>query len=67
MPPARFEPTIPASERPQTHTLERAATGIGPLHCPPKNIHLDPVRYIHVTLSLVMRSRYQLRKYTTNR
>jgi hypothetical protein len=29
MPPAEFEPTIPASERPQTHTLDRAATGTG--------------------------------------
>ena len=29
MPPAEFEPIIPASERPQTHTLDRAATGIG--------------------------------------
>ena len=29
MPPARFEITIPASERPQTHTLGPAATGIG--------------------------------------
>ena len=29
MPPARFEPEIPTSERPQTHTLDRAATGIG--------------------------------------
>ena len=27
--PAVFEPTIPASERPQTHALDRAATGIG--------------------------------------
>jgi len=26
MPPARFEPTIPASERLQTHSLDRAAT-----------------------------------------
>jgi hypothetical protein len=26
---ARFEPAIPASERPQTHALDRAATGIG--------------------------------------
>ena len=26
--PAGFEPTIPASERPQTHILGRAATGI---------------------------------------
>jgi hypothetical protein len=26
MPPAKFEPTIPASERPQSHTLDKAAT-----------------------------------------
>jgi hypothetical protein len=30
MPLAGFEPTIPASERPQTHALDRAATAIGP-------------------------------------
>jgi hypothetical protein len=29
MSPAGFEPTIPASARPQTYTLDRAATGIG--------------------------------------
>jgi hypothetical protein len=29
MPPLGFEPTIPASERPQTHTFDRAATRIG--------------------------------------
>jgi len=29
MPPVGFEPTIPASEWPQTHTLFRADTGIG--------------------------------------
>jgi hypothetical protein len=29
MSPAGFEPVIPASERPQTHNLDRAATGIG--------------------------------------
>jgi hypothetical protein len=29
MPPAGFEPTITASELPQTNTLDRAATGIG--------------------------------------
>ena len=28
MSPARFEPTIPESERPQTHALYRSATGI---------------------------------------
>jgi hypothetical protein len=29
MPLAGYEPTIPASERPQTHVLDRSATGIG--------------------------------------
>jgi hypothetical protein len=29
MTPVGFEPTIPASERPQTHALDRTATGIG--------------------------------------
>jgi hypothetical protein len=29
MPPAGFEPIIPASERLQTHALDRVATGIG--------------------------------------
>ena len=29
MVPARFEPTIPASERQQTHALDGAATGTG--------------------------------------
>jgi hypothetical protein len=29
MPSAGFEPVIPASERAQTHMLDRAATGIG--------------------------------------
>jgi hypothetical protein len=29
MPPAEFEPTIPTSERPQTHSLDCAVSGIG--------------------------------------
>jgi hypothetical protein len=29
MPPAGFEPAIPARERPQTHASDRAATGFG--------------------------------------
>jgi len=28
MPAAGYEPTIPANKRPQTHALDRAATGI---------------------------------------
>jgi hypothetical protein len=31
MPPAEFEPTIPAGKRLQTHALDRSATGIGML------------------------------------
>jgi hypothetical protein len=30
MPPAEFEPAFPASQRPQIHALDRAATGICP-------------------------------------
>jgi len=29
MPPAEFQPTISAGERPQTYALDRAATGTG--------------------------------------
>jgi hypothetical protein len=37
MPPVGFEPTIPASERPHTHALDRKATGIGStLDIPPQ-------------------------------
>jgi hypothetical protein len=41
MPPVRFEPTIPASARPQTHALDRAATGIGlAVHVPSQSLDL---------------------------
>jgi hypothetical protein len=33
MPPAELEPTIPASDRPQTLTLDRSATGIAVCRC----------------------------------
>ena len=32
MPPVGFEPTIPASERPQTYALDRAANATGIKH-----------------------------------
>jgi len=32
MPQEEFEPAIPKSERPQTHALDRAATGIGNMY-----------------------------------
>jgi len=31
MPPEGFEPTVSAHERPQTHALDRADTGTGPM------------------------------------
>jgi hypothetical protein len=33
MPPAGFEPAIPASERPQSHALDRPTTGAGLIFC----------------------------------
>ena len=39
MPLVGFEPTFPAGERPQTHALERAATGAGT-----KNRHDDEIK-----------------------
>ena len=29
MPPAGFEPAVPATERPKTHVFDRAGTGTG--------------------------------------
>jgi hypothetical protein len=42
MPPVRFEPKIPAHDRPQTHTSDRAATGIGKEAYIKSNV---PIRY----------------------
>jgi hypothetical protein len=47
MPWAGFEPTIPASERPQTHALDRAATGIGEPH-----IHLTVISLYHHVITI---------------
>ena len=37
MPPEGFEPAIPTSKRPQTYTLDRAATEIGKNNLQDKN------------------------------
>ena len=37
MPPVGFEPTISAGERPQTHALDRTATGTGTFSTVPRN------------------------------
>ena len=53
MPPAGFEPTIPASERPQTHSLDRAATGIGRLqHSLYKQANIDNIQALLHQISL---------------
>jgi hypothetical protein len=44
MPPAIFETTIPASERPHTHVLGRTVTGIG-FNCNRMNKFLYPPAY----------------------
>ena len=33
MPPAGFKPATPVGDRPQTHVLDRSATGIGSAKC----------------------------------
>ena len=38
MPPVGFEPTISAGERPQTYSLDRAATATGIYMCPKRNV-----------------------------
>jgi hypothetical protein len=37
MPPVEFEPSTSASERPQAHALDRAATGINAIKCEDNN------------------------------
>jgi len=39
MPPAGIKPIIPGSERPQTHALDRAATGTGNVSGTSKHKH----------------------------
>ena len=39
MPLAEFEPAIPVSERPQTHTLDRAVTDMGKYYIYPTHIY----------------------------
>jgi hypothetical protein len=41
-PPVGFEPTISASERPQTYALDRAVTGTGSLTYTPKSFPCHP-------------------------
>jgi len=45
MPSVGFEPAIPASERPQTHSLDRAITWTGNLER--AYVHIDEVRRVN--------------------
>ena len=47
MPPAGFEPAIPADERLQTHALDRSATGIG------MKVFYNP-KYTDALITLIM-------------
>jgi len=51
MPSAGFEPSIPASERPQTHALDRAATRIG---SEPITIIKIPVKKIKTYFQIIL-------------
>jgi hypothetical protein len=57
-PPVGFEPAIPASKRPQTHALDRAATGNGNWNYTDRVIN----RQEHKTYLLKSRLRYMFRQ-----
>jgi hypothetical protein len=66
--PAGFEPTIPPSERPQSHTLDRAATGIGIIifvyfiffyH----NLLVSDTNYIYMSMDLIGKCKLFLHVY----
>ena len=49
-----FEPTIPASERPQTYALDRAATGTGIRRTYPlENNHPPTLREFYISVGLM--------------
>ena len=59
MPPVGFEPTISADERPQTHALDRAATGTGDILKVSMNIqfwYMTPCRVVVFEESCCLRS-----------
>jgi hypothetical protein len=58
MPSVGFEPAIPASERPQTHALDRTATGIGLL--------IITLKYLNTSSMYVKRLRFVFHKSANN-
>ena len=53
MPPVGFEPAIPASEKPETYALDRAATGTGLCSLDPNNF-LVTVRLVISVVNLCL-------------
>jgi hypothetical protein len=49
MPPVGFEPMIVVSERPQTHALDRTATGIGGVNCTKGKIEKQKLYVINIS------------------
>ena len=63
--PARFEPTIPASERPQTDALDRAATEIGRIWFCRCNFNVRNVLPIYSMTDAPFNTLYMEIKWTT--
>jgi uncharacterized membrane protein len=52
--PAGFEPAIPAGERPQTHALDHATTGIGSVYFRALNLKMRKITYIVIDVVVVV-------------
>jgi hypothetical protein len=64
MPSEGFEPTIPASERPQTYALDRTATGIGLYIMWPNDKQIIIVKFVLqecVTWCVKLKTEYEVR------
>jgi hypothetical protein len=53
MPPMELEPAVPASERPEAHALDRAATAIGNARMLTKNLTAEKFQRTAVNLLLL--------------
>jgi hypothetical protein len=65
MPPAGFEPEIPESQRPQTHVLYLAVTGIGSIN-PQTALHRPTVANIIIKVRLLS-TKHHTRKWSLSR
>jgi hypothetical protein len=66
MPPVGFQPTIPASEQPQTDALDRAATGTGDLRFYITNFYRQTFLKQYSLILLGVQSRNQLQQHFIN-